>query len=55
MPMRRIVILMRLTCTCDRIRNLNITGTSVNERTRLASRDTITDSDIGLNRYLAVP
>ena len=42
-------------CTCERIRYLNSSGTSVNERSRLATSDTITDRDSGENRYLAVP
>src|SRR5579859_3896756 len=38
-----------------RIRALNSTGTIVNDNTRLASSETITDTDSGENRYFAVP
>ena len=40
---------------CERMRYLNSTGTSVNESTRLAASEMITESDSGENRYLAVP
>ena len=39
----------------ERIKYLNITGTSVNESARLAIRETQTDIDSGEKRYLAVP
>ncbi len=42
-------------CTTLRIRALNNTGTIVNDSTRLASSETITDTDSGENRYFAVP
>ena len=39
----------------ERIRLAKSTGTSVNDSARLAIRETITESDNGENRYLAVP
>ena len=42
-------------CTDPRISILNSTGTMVKDSARLASREPITESDSGENRYFAVP
>ena len=41
--------------TCERMRYLNSSGTSVNDSSRLATSEMITESESGENRYLAVP